>query len=748
MPNPSLIIQLKSQSIDFFQNLAEPLAQNKAPFDPLTHKEFLYGDKKTIKEFCEERRKEIAAFESELPGGEIANFNLDLDFDLVLDENQKISLFEYLEYYKGTELTKEQSLHLKMLCQKALELFTLTEDSLNPLLLERPINLNLVKDEFVPYTPTTLSSSRLPYYVVKASVRIMHRLGTMEAKEVTSTKDLIEVIKEPLTAEKKANYIKITDDFFKNDEQFEPLTKPTKIEDGMLQLLNLFDTVRICISTLVENGDYFTSQRVAVLLHQRIDKILEAQRHSTKGKNKNNTTRKIIAFLQENQLFALKEIAYCYFKRNNLLEAVYYGKMATALASKYSYGNWPQIFGTFQDAVKVLYKIKIKNIRGADILVRNLINKITEGLQKYPQKSIYHLDIVIKACDELAKNYFCPQNYEQSLYFYQQKLTLPGVPLQEQQNTLNKINFLKAKIHSQALVNCLNSHSKFFQNICLNKNTITFNCENQEIFEQLQLLLAEKLPTEGEIANDQIKLINLEKITIQKLQALLIQLKKELKPKSQPSSIEAPIPFIESSTKILTTMTAANSATPQETKKNLPPATKKSKRSNQALVKRNQGGLFNASSRTNLSKRPPAAEISWGDLTYRENDENCKIHALQKGPYIPQGYWFGYLDEEALQHIDTNTLQALENVLKKGAFRAHHEGIKPLTEEERGDSNYEYKIRLLGANGRGDIRAYGYVKDTAVNGKVCKLITFSHVDLRAHKKHKLPNCYGILTNNM
>ena len=164
----------------------------------------------------------------------------------------------------------------------------------------------------------------------------------------------------------------------KNDEQFPLLTHPTKATAGMLQLLTLFHTVRMCISSLIENNDYFTSQKVGVLLHQRIDKIFAAQKQYAQGKKtKNNTTRKIIAYLQETQLFTLKEIAYCYFKRNNLMEAVYYGKMATALASEYNYSNWPQTFGTFHDAVKALYKIEIKNIKGADVLIRKRIEQIS-----------------------------------------------------------------------------------------------------------------------------------------------------------------------------------------------------------------------------------------------------------------------------------------------------------------------------------------------------------------------------------
>ena len=66
--------------------------------------------------------------------------------------------------------------------------------------------------EFIPYSPTTLSCFRLPYYVAKASMKIMHSLGIVHATEETSTKKISEVIKEPLTAEIKASYLKIASD--------------------------------------------------------------------------------------------------------------------------------------------------------------------------------------------------------------------------------------------------------------------------------------------------------------------------------------------------------------------------------------------------------------------------------------------------------------------------------------------------------------------------------------------------------
>ena len=89
MPNPNLTIALKFGSLDFFQDLVEPLAQHNSPFEPLTREEFPTEDNNAIKQFCKTWQKKIADFESKLPAGEIADFNLDVDYDLVLDEGNK-----------------------------------------------------------------------------------------------------------------------------------------------------------------------------------------------------------------------------------------------------------------------------------------------------------------------------------------------------------------------------------------------------------------------------------------------------------------------------------------------------------------------------------------------------------------------------------------------------------------------------------------------------------------------------------
>lgn len=117
---------------------------------------------------------------------------------------------------------------------------------------------------------------------------------------------------------------------------------------------------------------------------------------------------------------------------------------------------------------------------------------------------------------------------------------------------------------------------------------------------------------------------------------------------------------------------------------------------------------------------------------------------LGKSQYIPQGHWFAYLDEDALKDVDQNTLNCAKNILKNGLLSNRGQGVKRLTTVERGQSPYEYKIRLLGAQGKGDIRLYGRVETTKINNKTYNLIIFDHINYHAHKKHELPR-YGHMT---
>ncbi len=110
---------------------------------------------------------------------------------------------------------------------------------------------------------------------------------------------------------------------------------------------------------------------------------------------------------------------------------------------------------------------------------------------------------------------------------------------------------------------------------------------------------------------------------------------------------------------------------------------------------------------------------------------------MSKDKYIPEGHWYGHIDKDALSELNDIELQTITEVMKNG-FRNRKQGIARLHSEERKGTDYEYKIRLLGSNGKGDMRIYGYVEKVKMNDKIYQLIHFNHIEYKSHKAHHLP----------
>lgn len=108
-----------------------------------------------------------------------------------------------------------------------------------------------------------------------------------------------------------------------------------------------------------------------------------------------------------------------------------------------------------------------------------------------------------------------------------------------------------------------------------------------------------------------------------------------------------------------------------------------------------------------------------------------------------QGRWFAYVCPEIIEHFskDEKISRILgrfnqETVLANNLCVPCYKEMDLKSREHKVDLPYVFKIRLLGSDGKGDIRIYAEVVEVLKSGE--KLVAFSALNDKSHAKHTIP----------